>query len=80
MIKTTLVCFPRQGLPRVCRANELIDEGVGFSFKKWQADNVMKNMDSKEVEQFIGDKDAGKQAVKKYGDGTGDAPKKDLST
>ena len=24
-------------------------EGVGFSFKKWQADKVMQNMDSKEV-------------------------------
>lgn len=53
-------------------------EGVGFSFKKWQADNVAKNMDSKEVEQFIADKDAGKSAVKKYGDGTGDAPVKDF--
>jgi hypothetical protein len=37
-------------------------------------------MDSKEVEQFIGDKDATKQAVKTYSDGTGDAPKKDFST
>jgi hypothetical protein len=58
----------------------IADEGVGFSFKKWQADNVAKNMDSKEVEEFIGDKDAGKEAVRTYGDGTGDAPKKDFST
>ncbi|KPI42614.1 uncharacterized protein AB675_9468 [Cyphellophora attinorum] len=53
-------------------------EGVGFSFKKWQADQVAKNMDSKEVEQFIGDKDAAKRPVKKYGSGTGDAPVKDM--
>ena len=54
------------------------DEGVGFSFKKWQADNVMQNMDSKEVERFIGDKDAAKEHPRKYGDGTGDAPKQDF--
>jgi len=53
-------------------------EGVGFSFKKWQADNVMKNMDSKEVEQFIGDKGAGKEHVRTYGDGKGEAPTKEL--
>jgi hypothetical protein len=35
-------------------------------------------MDSKEVEQFIGDKDAAKRPVKKYGSGTGDAPVKDM--
>ena len=42
----------------------------------------MKNMDSKEVEHFIKDKDAGKEAVKKYGSGAadGDAPTKDFST
>ena len=56
------------------------DEGVGFSFKKWQADNVAKNMDSKEVEYFIGDKDAAKETPKTYGSGEGDAPKKDFST
>lgn len=54
-----------------------VDEGLGFTFKKWQADNVMKNMDSKEVEAFIGDKDAAKTEVKTYGSGTGDAPKRD---
>ncbi|KAK2053292.1 hypothetical protein LY76DRAFT_629603 [Colletotrichum caudatum] len=46
-------------------------EGVGFSFKKWQADNVAKHMDSKEVEAFVADKDASKNEVKRYG--TGDA-------
>lgn len=53
-------------------------EGVGFSFKKWQADNVAKNMDSPEVEQFVADKNAAKEPVKKYGSGTGDAPVKDM--
>ncbi|EXF74660.1 FAD dependent oxidoreductase [Colletotrichum fioriniae PJ7] len=55
-------------------------EGVGFSFKKWQADNVIKVMDSKEVEAFAADKDASKNKVKKYGTGKteGDAPIKDL--
>ena len=55
-------------------------EGVGFSFKKWQADNVMKHMDSDEVRAFEGDKGAGKEEVRKYGSGgeEGDAPKKDL--
>ncbi|WQF79225.1 hypothetical protein CDEST_04239 [Colletotrichum destructivum] len=53
-------------------------EGVGFSFKKWQADNVAKHMDSKEVEAFVADKDASKNDVKKYGSGKaeGDAPEK----
>lgn len=53
-------------------------EGLGFTFKKWQADNVMKNMDSKEVEAFIEDKDAAKEHVRKYGSGEGAAPKKDF--
>lgn len=55
-------------------------EGLGFSFKKWQADTVMKHMDSKEVEHFEKDKGAGKNAVKAYGSGgkDGDAPVKDL--
>ncbi len=55
-------------------------EGLGFSFKKWQADKVAQNMDSKEVEQFVADKGAGKEQPKKYGSGTGDAPEKDFST
>ncbi len=38
-------------------------EGVGFSFKKWQADNVMKRMDSDEVKYFEKDKGAAKEPV-----------------
>ncbi|KAK4631398.1 hypothetical protein CLAFUW4_03278 [Fulvia fulva] len=55
-------------------------EGVGFSFKKWQADNVMKHMDSEEVKYFEKDKRAAKEEVRKYGTGDekGDAPRKDL--
>lgn len=57
-------------------------EGVGFSFKKWQADKVAGMMSSKDVEYFIKDKDAATQPVKKYGSGDtdGEAPKKDFST
>ena len=39
----------------------------------------MKHMDSKEVEAFIGDKDAGKEHVRKYGDGAGSAPMKEVN-
>jgi hypothetical protein len=55
-------------------------EGVGFSFKKWQADHVMKNMDSEEVAYFEKDKGAQKEEVRRYGTGgeDGDAPKKDF--
>ncbi|KAI9758922.1 MAG: hypothetical protein M4579_002733 [Chaenotheca gracillima] len=55
-------------------------EGLGFSFKKWQADQVMKHMDSPEVTQFEADKGANKEHVRKYGSGAaeGDAPVKDL--
>ena len=53
------------------------NEGLGFTFKKWQADQVAKHMDSKEVEAFAADKNAGKEHVRKYGSGTGDAPVKD---
>lgn len=35
-------------------------------------------MDSREVEQFVADKDAAKTAPNKYGDGVRDAPKKDF--
>ena len=38
----------------------------------------MKKMDSKEVEQFIADKDAAKETPKTYGSGEGDAPKQDF--
>lgn len=55
-------------------------EGLGFSFKKWQADQVMKHMDSPEVKEFEADKGAGKEHVRKYGSGAaeGDAPTQDL--
>ena len=55
-------------------------EGLGFSFKKWQADQVMKHMDSPEVKQFEADKGAAKQPVNTYGSGAaeGNAPTKDL--
>lgn len=45
---------------------------------KWQVDTVMKHMDSPEVKQFEADKGAGKEAVRKYGDGRGVTPVKDL--
>ncbi|TKA26679.1 hypothetical protein B0A50_04787 [Salinomyces thailandicus] len=55
-------------------------EGFAFSFKKWQADNVMKLMESREVKYFEKDKSAAKEEVRRYGtgDGTGNAPKKDF--
>lgn len=55
-------------------------EGLGFSFKKWQADNVSKLMSSDEVKYFEKDKGAAKEDVRKYGSGDvkGDAHVKDL--
>jgi len=55
-------------------------EGLGFSFKKWQADQVAKHMDSPEVAAFEADKGAGKTEVNRYGSGgkEGNAPVKDL--
>ena len=55
-------------------------EGLGFSFNKWQADTVMKHMDSEEVKYFEKDKGAAKEPVKKYGTGDekGNAPKQDF--
>lgn len=53
-------------------------EGVGFSFKKWQADNVVKIMSSNEVKHFEKDKGATKEEVRKYGSSEGEAPVKDL--
>lgn len=35
-------------------------------------------MDSPEAQSFIGDKDAGKEAVKKYDSGTAQAPVRDF--
>lgn len=57
-------------------------EGFGFHFKKWQADNVVKIMNSDEVKYFEKDKGAEKEAVRKYGTGDekGEAPKKDFTT
>jgi len=55
-------------------------EGLGFSFKKWQADNVSKHMDDPRMKEFEADKTAGKEPVRKYGSGgkDGHAPLKDL--
>jgi hypothetical protein len=57
-------------------------EGLGFSFKKWQADHVVEHMDSPEVEAFEGDKGAKKERVRRYGTGKeeGMAPKKDFTS
>jgi len=46
-------------------------EVIGFSLKKLQADRIAKHMDSKEADAFIMDKDAGKEAARKYGNGKG---------
>jgi len=53
---------------------------LGFSFKKWQADTVMKHMGSPEVKLFEADREAGKNKVRRYGSGAkeGEAPVKDL--
>lgn len=55
-------------------------EGLGFSFKKWQADTVVKHMDSEEVKYFEKDKGSAKEPVRRYGAGdkSGDAPVKDM--
>lgn len=57
-------------------------EGLGFSFKKWQADNVVKHMDTPELKEFEQDRTAAKEHVRKYGTGTeeGQAPKKDFTS
>jgi hypothetical protein len=49
-----------------------------YSLLEWQADNVAKNMDSKEVEYFVADKDAGKERVKTDRDRKGEAPVGDV--
>ena len=56
-------------------------EGLGFSFKKWQADQVMKHMDSPEVAEFKTDEGAVKTAVHTYGSGgkDGQAPVRDIT-
>ncbi|KAI9723154.1 MAG: hypothetical protein M1828_004257 [Chrysothrix sp. TS-e1954] len=50
---------------------------LGFSFKKWQADNVPKVMSNENVEVFKEDKKAAKEAVKVHGAGdeSGGAPR-----
>ncbi|MCJ1353346.1 MAG: hypothetical protein MMC33_003331 [Icmadophila ericetorum] len=56
--------------------------GLGFHFKKWQADNVAKHMDAEEVKVFEGDKGAGKMEPKVWGSGAaeeGKAPVKDFT-
>jgi len=57
-------------------------EGIGFSFKKWQADHVAEFMTSAEVQHFEKDKNAAKEHVKTYGSGKedGTAPKQDFTT
>ncbi|KAL7619543.1 hypothetical protein AAE478_010083 [Parahypoxylon ruwenzoriense] len=57
------------------------NEGLGATFKKWQADNVVKYMDKPaEVEAFAADKGAGKEQRRTYGRGDkeGNAPVKNL--
>jgi len=60
---------------------EYSHEGVGFSFKKWQADQVAKHMDSEEVQSFKDDSGAAKTPVKTYGSGkpSDNAPIKDFT-
>ena len=57
-------------------------EGLGFNFKKWQADHVSEYMDNENVEYFKADAKAAKEPPRKYGTGTeeGDAPKQDFTT
>ncbi|KAI1640752.1 hypothetical protein F4809DRAFT_647760 [Biscogniauxia mediterranea] len=56
------------------------NEGLGATFKKWQADNVPKYMNAPELAAFEADKDAGKEHRSVYGSGgkEGQAPVKDL--
>jgi hypothetical protein len=49
-----------------------------FSLIEWQADNVAKNMDSKEAEYFVADKDAGKKHVKTDRDRKGESLVRDI--
>jgi hypothetical protein len=57
-------------------------EGLGFSFKKWQADHVVKHMDAPELKEFEADREAAKEHVRTYGTGKeeGGAPKRDFTT
>jgi hypothetical protein len=40
--------------------NDYYHEGLGFSFKKWQADNVVKYLDAPELKEFEADQNAAK--------------------
>ncbi|KAF4998483.1 hypothetical protein FDECE_11779 [Fusarium decemcellulare] len=53
-------------------------EGLGFDFKKWQADTVVKHMNDERLKEFEADKGAEKADVNRYGSGTANAPVKDL--
>jgi len=53
-------------------------EGVGFSFKKFQADQVPKLMNNDDVKVFDADKGAGKEHVRNYGSGTANEPEKSM--
>jgi hypothetical protein len=57
-------------------------EGLGFTFKKWQAGNVVKHMDAPELKEFEADRNAVKEQVRTYGTGKeeGNALKRDLTT
>jgi len=53
-------------------------EGVGFSFKKFQADQVPRLMNNDDVKTFEADKGVGKEHVRKYGSGTANALEKSM--
>lgn len=61
-------------------AKDYSHSGLGFDFKKWQADHVAPHMDAAEVKAFEGDRGAGKTAVRVHGSGgvEGGAPVKEL--
>ncbi|RAL58505.1 hypothetical protein DID88_004009 [Monilinia fructigena] len=50
------------------------------STEDWQADHVAKHMSSDEVNAFEKVSAAGKEHVRKYGDGKAEAPVKDLQS
>ena len=53
--------------------------GPGFAFKKWQADKVAGMMDSEDVQAFKADgRDDLHEPVRRYEDGTDEAPRKDF--
>jgi hypothetical protein len=62
------------------QANEKdpIHKGLGFSFKKWQADNIVEHMNEPDLKQFEADNDAGKACVGKHSTSKkeGSAPKR----